>query len=292
MRYAYRTQANAQAIAAYWRKPLDKPDWYSINALAGDEPEIYVYSVIGWPFTDEEGLVRSMAGIKDKHILARINSPGGDVYAGMAIFNAFANHPGGVTVRIEGVAASIASVIAMGGKKVEAYPNTMVMVHNAWILAAGDHNAMREIADFTEKVSGQMLDIYTGKTKIGKKEIKKMMDDETYMTAQEASDKGFIDTILKSGKGAKAEFELPFANVPDYFKTADRELTERDAEKILRDAGFSRHKAKAILAGRKDGDESVVDPPTDPPLIVPLQDIIDPSIIARLKSNINLLGGN
>jgi len=251
---AYRNEKNAHAISAFWGKSLDKPDWYSINALAGDEPEIFIYSIIGWPFTDEEGLIRSMAGMKDKHLLARINSPGGDVFSGMSLFNAFANHPGGVTVRIEGMAASIASIVAMAGKKVEAYPNTMVMVHNAWIYAAGDHNAMREIANITEKISGQMRDIYTGKTKTGKKEMTQMMDDETYMTAQEALEKGFIDTILKNGKGAKAEFELPFANVPDYFKASDKELTERDAEKILRDAGFSRHKAKAVLAGRKDAE--------------------------------------
>jgi len=248
---AYRNEKNAHAISAFWGKSLDKPDWYSINALAADTAEIFIYNVIGWPFNDIGGLVREMAGMKDKPILARINSPGGDVFDGMSLFNAFANHPGGVTVRIEGMAASIASTVAMAGKKVEAYPNTMVMVHNAWVYAGGDHNVLREIADITEKISGQMQDIYTGKTKTGKKEMKKMMDDETYMTAQEALDKGFIDTILKNGKGVKAEFDLPFANVPDYFKAADKELTERDAEKALRDAGFSRHKAKALLAAGK-----------------------------------------
>jgi ATP-dependent Clp protease protease subunit len=290
MKLSYRNPKNAQAISAYWGKPLDKPDWFSVNALASDEPEIFIYSVVGWPFVDEEELVRAMAGMKDKHILCRINSPGGDVYSGMSLFNAFANHPGGVTVRIEGMAASIASIIAMGGKKVEAYSNTMVMVHNAMILTCGNHNELREIADIIEKISGQMCDIYTGKCKKGKKEMKSMMDEETYMTAQEALSHGFIDTILKSGKGAKAEFDLPFSNVPDYFKASDKELTERDAEKILRDAGFSRHKAKAILAGRKDGDEPIPDPPVIVPPIIPPQD--DSAIIAALKNNIKLFGGN
>lgn len=289
MKFAYRTEHNAKAVAAFWGKPLDKPDWYSINALVDNEPEIFIYSVVGWPFTDEEGLIRSMAEMKDKHLLARINSPGGDVFAGMALFNAFANHPGGVTIRIEGMAASIASMLAMAGKKVEAYPNTTFMVHNAWIGVAGDHNALREVADITEKISGQMRDIYSAKTKIGKKEMQAMMDVETYMTAQEAANKGFIDTILKSGKGAKAEFDLPFANASNYFQAEDRELTERDAEKILRDAGFSRHKAKAILAGRKEEDEPIV----DPPVIVPPQDTVDnSSLIAAIKNNIKLIGGN
>jgi ATP-dependent Clp protease protease subunit len=257
MKLSYRNPKNAMAVAAYWGKPLDKPDWFSVNAIAGDEPEIFIYDVVGWPFCDAGELVRTMASIKDKHALCRINSPGGDVFDGMAIFNCFANHPGGVTIRIEGMAASIASIIAMAGKKVEAYPNTMMMIHNALIYTAGNHNELREIADIIEKISGQMCDVYTGKCKKGKKEMKSMMDDETYMTAQEALNHGFIDTILKNGKGAKAEFELPFANVPDYFQASDRELTERDAEKILRDAGFSRHKAKAVLAGRKESGNEI-----------------------------------
>lgn len=252
MKFAYRTESNARAVAAYWGKPLDKPEWYSVNALSGDNPEIYIYSVIGWPYTDEEVLVRSMAEVKGKHILARINSPGGDVMAGMALFNAMANHPGGVTVRIEGMAASMASVVAMAGVKVEAYPNTSFMIHNAWIPVVGDHHVLREIADITEKISGQMRDIYVGKTKTGKKDMAQMMDVETYMTAQDARDKGFVDVIL-SGRAVKAEFDLSmFANCPDWFKgevTDDHIIfTGFDVEKALRDAKAPKGFAKAVAA--------------------------------------------
>lgn len=253
MKLSYRNPKNAVAVAAYWGKSLDKPDWYEVKAQAGDMTEVFIFDVIGWPFTDISGLVRSMAAVKDKPILARINSPGGDVFDGMSLFNAFANHPGGVTVRIEGLAASMASIVAMGGRKVEAYQNTMFMVHNAWTVAGGDHNLMREVADLIEKISGQMLEIYTGKTKSGKKDMKAMMDEETWLTAKEAAEKGFIDTVLTSGKAAKAAFDLSmFAHAPDaLIIDRDHELTERDAEKALRDAGFSRNKAKALLAGGK-----------------------------------------
>ncbi len=216
MKFNYRNQKNADAIAAYWNKPLNKPDWYSVQALADDIQEIFIYDIIGWPYNDVGELVRIMAGIKDKPILARINSPGGDIFDGMALFNAFANHPGGVTTRIESLAASAASVLAMAGKKVEAYKNTMLMIHNAWVFAIGDQNALREIADLLEKIDGNILDVYTGKTKTGKKEMKQMMDDETWMTAQEAKDMGFIDIILTSGKAVKAQFDLSiFAHVPN-----------------------------------------------------------------------------
>jgi hypothetical protein len=80
-----------------------------------------------------------------------------------------------------------------------------------------------------------------------------MLRAETWMTAKIAKEKGFVDTIIESGKGVKASFDLSiFSNLPDEFRAdRDHELTERDAEKALRDAGFSRSKAKALLAGRK-----------------------------------------
>ena len=254
MKLNYRNSKNAMAVASYWGKSLDKQDWYSIKALDGGTTEIFIYDVIGWPWCDAGELVQHLATVRDKPVVARINSPGGDCFDGLSIYNALANHPGGITIRIEGMAASMASVIAMaGGKNVEAYSNTMMMVHNAWIYAAGNHHELREIADISEKISGQMADIYIGKTKTGIREMKQLMDAETYMTAEEAKKKGFISTILKSGQGAKAEFDLPFAHIPDYFK-GSKELTERDAEKALRDAGFSRNKAKSMLAGRlRDG---------------------------------------
>lgn len=248
MKLAYRNPKNAVAVAAYWGKSLDKPDWYSINAAAGDEAEIFIYDVIGWPYNDAGELVRMMAGMRDRPVTMRINSPGGDVFDGMSIYNAAANHPGGVTVRIEGLAASMASIVAMAGRKVEAYQNTMVMIHNAWMGVVGDHNFMREMADVIEKISGQMLDVYVGKAKTGKREMKQMMDDETFMTAQEAKEKGLIDTVLANGKGAKALFDLPFSNVPECLRAEGNEPTEREIERALRDVGLSKNKAKKALA--------------------------------------------
>jgi len=266
MRLNYRNSKNADMVAAYWNKPLNKPDWYSINNLSEPEPELFIYDVIGWPYNDVGELVRTMAGIKDKPVLARINSPGGDYFDGMALANVFAHHPGGVTVRIESLAASIASSLVVSARKAEAYPSAMVMIHNAWVVAMIDENSGMEMVDLLKKIDGNILDANVKKTKTGKREMKEMMDKETWMTAKEAKEKGFIDTILDSGKPVKSEFDLSvYANVPDYLKP-DYELTERDAEKALRDAGFSRHKAKAMLAGRlrvdameEEVDEAVIE---------------------------------
>ncbi|MCK9597727.1 MAG: Clp protease ClpP [Sphaerochaeta sp.] len=258
----YRNHKNAEAVSRFWNKPLDRPDWYRVQAQSDDETEILIYDVIGWPYNDASELIRSLKDIKSKSILVRINSPGGDVFDGTAIFNALQSHESKVVTRIEGLAASMASVIAMAGKEVQAYKNTMLMIHNAWTFAAGDHAELREVADLLEKIDGNLLDIYHGKTKAkaGKREIKQMMDDETWMTAEEAKEKGFVNTIIESGAAAKAEFDLSiFGNVPDDLIRAQKPPTERQLERALRDAGLSRADAKALLAGRREHDARAMD---------------------------------
>ena len=135
MKLSYRTQANAQAIAKIYNKPLDKQEWFKIVAAKDDteETEILLFDYIGWPYNDPRDLIQALAEMGD--ILVRINSPGGDVFDGTTIYNAFASHKGNVTTRIEGIAASMASVIAVAGNKVQAYDNTMIMIHNAWTIA-------------------------------------------------------------------------------------------------------------------------------------------------------------
>lgn len=255
MNLKYRNSKNADSIAAFWGKSLDKPDWYKIESLSDDTAEILIYDIIGWPYNDANELVRALAGIKSKEILVRINSPGGDVFDGTAIFNALANHQSKIITRVEGLAASVASVIAIAGKEVQAYSNTMMMIHDPWVLAIGNQYDLREIADILEKIGDNMVGIYTGKTKTGKKEMKQMLADETWLTAKEAKEKGFVDVILESGKGIKGQFDLSiYSHVPDDLLSDDHEPTIRDLERALRDAGLSKNSAKAILArGFKSG---------------------------------------
>ena len=251
MNLKYRNSRNAEAAAKYWNKPLDRADWYKITAQSDDEAEIMIYDVIGWPFISADDFVRALAGITAKTVTVRINSPGGDVFDGMAIFNALKTYNGKVVTRIEGIAASMASVIALAGKEVQAYANTMYMIHEPYAFTAGNQYSLRELADILEKMSGQMIDIYSSNASPGKREIAQMMKDETWLTAKEAKEKGFIDTII-DGKAAKAQFDLSmFDNAPDIFTAAhhEGEPTQRQIEKALRDAGLSKNKAQAVLAG-------------------------------------------
>jgi ATP-dependent Clp endopeptidase proteolytic subunit ClpP len=252
MNQKYRNRKTAEAVARFWNKPLDKPDWFKVQAISDDETEIMIYDVIGWPFISADNFVRALAEITAKTVTVRINSPGGDVFDGMAIFNALKNYQQGkVVTRIEGIAASMASIIALSGKEVQAFANTMYMIHEPYAFTAGNQYSLRELADILEKMSGQMIDIYSSNASPGKREIAQMMKDEAWLTAKEAKEKGFIDTIV-DGKAAKAQFDLSmFDNAPDIFTAAhhEGEPTQRQIEKALRDAGLSKNKAQAVLAG-------------------------------------------
>lgn len=255
MKFEYRNQNNAMASAAYWRRPLAEFECYEITSQAEDSVEVLIYDVIGWPFNDAGEFIRALSGITAKDILVRINSPGGDVVDAFAIYNAIISHKSTITTRNESLAASAASFILAAGKKRESYGNAMVMVHNPWMAVIGDSDDLRAAADVGDKFLNSMVDMYSDHTNLGKRDLRAMMKAETWMTAKEAQSKGFIDTIV-DGKSANAQFDLSmFANIPDDLRAdRDQDLTERDAEKALRDAGFSRHRAKALLAGRQPGD--------------------------------------
>lgn len=278
MNLKYRNQRNAEATARYWNKPIDKSDWYKIEALSEDSTEVMIYDVIGWPFNDAGEIIRALAGIDTKTVTVRINSPGGDVFDAMAIFNALQSHKSKIVTRIESLAASAASFLALAGKEVQAYQNAMFMIHDPWVLAAGNQYDLREIADILEKISGNMVDIYSQNSKVGKKEIRDMLKAETWFTAKEAREKGFVDTII-DGKAAKAQFDLSmFAHVPDGFTAEDHDEThkptEREIEKALRDVGLSKKEAKALLAGRLQDTDGIE------------------AIAAQIKKNIRTLGGS
>lgn len=287
MKLSYRTQANAQAIASIYNKPLDKPEWFKVIAATnGEEAQILLFDYVGWPYNDPRDFIHALADMGD--VTVRINSPGGDVFDGAAIYNALTSHKGTVTTRIEGMAASMASVIAMAGKKVQAYDNTLLMIHNSLTVAIGNQYELRDVADLLEKVDTTITDAYQKKTKMSKRDIADMMKATTWMTAKEAKDKGFVDMIV-DGKSIKADFNLSiFANLQDEFRLEDNtEPDKRTIEKALRDVGFSQNKAKAFIArGLKVESEPVAEP-----VIVPPQDN-DAEIIAALKNNLRIFGGN
>jgi len=201
-------------------------------------------------------LVNAMNKLKGKPLTFGINSPGGDVVDSIAIYQAMKRHDAKITVRIDSLAASSATIIALGGSEINAYKSSNFMIHNPWSIAVGNEFMMEEMKDVLKQFRLQITDIYSEKASVGKKDIKALMDgkdkrDGTWMTAKEAKEKGFIDNIIEGSGKVKARLNIPiFSGLPDYIKILNEndELTIRDAEKALRDVGFSQTKSKALLA--------------------------------------------
>jgi ATP-dependent Clp endopeptidase proteolytic subunit ClpP len=191
--------------------------WFAIKNAAADTAEISIYDVIGLWGVSARDFIRQLKGVTAKKIDLRIHSPGGDVMEGHAIYNALQRHPATITSHIDGMAASMASVVALAGETVCIAANGMMMIHNPSGGSCGgtaeDH---RKSADILDKIKSVLVSAYEQKTNLPRAEIEEMMDDETWMTAQEALDLGFVDSIGGEMKvAATAHFDLSgFRNAP------------------------------------------------------------------------------
>lgn len=202
------------------RKKAGQP-FYEIKAA--DEAgvaEVFIYDVIGDSFFDSvsaKDFVEEINQLKDAETLVvRINSPGGLVFDGLTIYNALVQHPAKIITRIDGLAASAASIVALAGDTVEMADNAMFMIHNAWNLAIGDHREMAKAAEILKKIDGTLVTTYVAKTGLPEKTIRAFMDAETWFSAEEAHEQGFIDTVLNAAPvAALTGFDLSmFKNPP------------------------------------------------------------------------------
>lgn len=131
-------------------------------------------------------------------LTVRINSPGGDVSAGVAMYNMLNEHEGEVTVKVDGIAASIASLIAMAGDKIVMLPGSMMMVHKPWTIAAGNSDDMTQVVEMLEKTGESMIPIYAARTGLSKERIEDLLKAETWMTASDAVELGFADEAVEA----------------------------------------------------------------------------------------------
>jgi ATP-dependent Clp endopeptidase proteolytic subunit ClpP len=178
---------------------------YRIEAKADDRAEILIYDEIGYdPWFDAgiaaEDIVRDLQAIKAPRIDVRINSVGGSVFEGNAIYNALARHPAHVDVYIDGIAASIASVIAMAGDRIHIAANAHVMIHNPHGVVWGEAADMRKMADTLDKIRGSLVGTYARRTGQPAEKIEAWMDAETWFNAEEAVEFGFADEIVEGGE--------------------------------------------------------------------------------------------
>ncbi|OAT73772.1 hypothetical protein A7K69_18040 [Parageobacillus thermoglucosidasius] len=176
-----------------------------LNKAESNEADMYLYGSIGsgW-FADisSKDVKAKLDSITAKIINIHINSPGGDVFESIAIHNLLKNHKATINIHIDGYAASGASVIAMAGDKIIMPKNTMMMIHKAWTIAAGNAKELRKVADDLEKIDTAVIESYTSRFVGERRELEKLLDEETWLTAAECKVLGFCDEIVD-------EIEIP-----------------------------------------------------------------------------------
>lgn len=170
--------------------------WFRMKASGDKTADIYIYDEIGYWGVTARQFASSMKALGDlDHINLHIHSPGGDVFDGIAIYNLLNSHTASKTVYIDGLAASMASVIAMVGNPIIMPENAMMMIHKPWGITGGDANDMRDYADLLDKVEAVLIPSYAKKTGKTPDELALMLGEETWMTAQECLEHGFADQI-------------------------------------------------------------------------------------------------
>ena len=172
-----------------------------MKAKTQNDADIWVYGDIGESWSEcitAKEFAEELKKLGDvKNITLHINSAGGSVFDGLSIYNVLKKHPANIVTEIDGMALSIASIIALAGDTVKMAGNAMYMIHNPWTYEMGDSRKMRETADKLDKVRGSILGTYLSKIKdkATSEEVSDFMDAETWFSAQEAKDYGFIDEI-------------------------------------------------------------------------------------------------
>ena len=200
--------------------------WYSMKAKDDDEAEISIFDAIGgWGGIGVAEFKKDFDAVRaKKRIRLLLNSPGGDVFDGMAIYNILAGERNKLEVHVLGMAASMASIIALAGQELVMGRGSYLMIHNPSGLCIGDAAEMQKMADVLGKIAGQMAKIYAGESNLTREEALAAMAEETWYTADEAMAAGFADSVEDYGDvAANLSFNLErfqYAHVPQALREA------------------------------------------------------------------------
>tara|TARA_R110001632_G_scaffold7083_6_gene28371 strand:- start:712 stop:1701 length:990 start_codon:yes stop_codon:yes gene_type:complete len=191
-----------------------KENWYNIQSKKSTKAvDIYIFDEIGAFGMNAQSFIDEIKEFKNSDINLHINCVGGDVFDGMAIYNIIKKRNAKTTAYIEGIAASMGSVIALAADRVVMAENSLFMIHNAWGGANGEAKDMIKTATLLNKISDEIADIYMKKTNLSYDKVKGMMDEETWLNAEEAFDLGFIDSISDAIKIAAKYNVSKFKNI-------------------------------------------------------------------------------
>ncbi|MEB8093173.1 head maturation protease, ClpP-related [Mammaliicoccus lentus] len=220
----------------------NKTTYFQVNKKSNQKGEIFIYGDIVSSKWEEDEVTatdfkKSLDDLgKVSEIDVHINSSGGNVFAGHAIYNMLKMHEAKINVYIDALAASIASVIAMSGDTIFMHKNSLLMIHNSWIITMGNSKQLRETADLLDKTDKSSNFAYLDKAKnLSEEELKQMLDNETWLTADEALEKGFADEVLGANKMAAS---ISKQQLEKFQKTPAS--VEKDVDKITQISDLSK----------------------------------------------------
>ncbi len=219
-------------------------EWFRVNAKKGKAAEVLIYDEIGAGFfgggVAAADLIKQLQGLKMEpgdELTVRINSPGGNMFEGFAIHNYLRSSKAKVVVRIDGVAASAASMIAMAGDRIEMPENAMLFIHNPWMWVAGDAATMRKAAEDLDQMRDSAATSYLRKAgdKLSRPDLIAMLDAETWLSAEDSVKYGLADAVDEPVRAAAlakfdfAQYGLPVPKQLANAKGADdrRQMRER-----------------------------------------------------------------
>lgn len=230
----FQFDAPSDVLAKWAEQPL--------AALNDGDATISMFDVIGEDSWSGGGVTANrisaaLRSIGERDVTVRINSPGGDMFEGIALYNLLRAYPAKVTVEVLGWAASAASIIAMAGDEIRMRLGSFMMVHNAWGMVIGNRHDMRQAATLFDKFDAALADIYQARTGMLRADIEQLMNTETFMNPAQAVENGFAD-LIDDGVAASSGGA----------KNSDRRLmARRQTEAALARAGFSRDKRSDLL---------------------------------------------
>jgi len=248
-----------------------------IKAAKSDENSISVFDVIGADWYGDgvtaSRIAAALRSIGGADVTVNINSPGGDMFEGLAIYNLLREYEGKVTVKVLGLAASAASIIAMAGDDVQIGRGAFLMIHNCWVYAMGNRHDLAQVAADMEPFDKAMNDIYGARTGLSSEAIEAMMNAETYIGGSDAVEKGFADRLLAADEISDGD-DSPAAAL----RKLDAMLAKTDAPRS------ERRKLLKALTGGKPGAAA------NPEGMPGATDEINPENIAQLQNALDAFG--
>ena len=228
-------------------------EWYKIKNKSSEVADVYLFNDIGTFGITAQNFIDEIKEYEDTELNIHINSLGGEVFEGMAIYSIIQRRKAKTTVYIEGIAASIASVIALAADEVIMSENSLLMIHNAWGGTQGEAKDMRKQAEILEKITNEIAEVYVKKTKIPYNEIVEMMDEETWLTAEEAVALGFVDSISEPIKVAAKYDVSKYKNITNKKVEQILSLTKKREIKMTEELKtWFNSKVEEIIAKVKD----------------------------------------